>query len=98
MTADGGLLERDGVTGAVAGLVRAVGAGQGAALFVVGEPGLGKTAVLGHGRELAASAGLRTGFGRGHPMEGALPFGVLIQVLDGAGGQGLLEDQGLLRE
>jgi len=98
MTADGGLLERDGVTGAVAGLVRAVGAGQGAALFVVGEPGLGKTAVLGHGRALAASAGLRTGFGRGHPMEGALPFGVLIQVLDGAGGQGLLEDQGLLRE
>jgi DNA-binding CsgD family transcriptional regulator len=88
------LLERDGVTGAVAGLVGAVGAGRGGALFVIGEAGLGKTAVLGHGGDLAAAAGLRVGFGRGHPMEGALPFGVLVQVLDGAGGQGLLrEDQ-----
>jgi DNA-binding CsgD family transcriptional regulator len=94
MTADGGLLERDGVTGAVAGLVGAVGAGRGGALFVVGEAGLGKTALLGLGCELAAGAGLRVGSGRGHPMEGALPFGVLVQVLDAAGGQGLLrEDQ-----
>jgi DNA-binding CsgD family transcriptional regulator len=92
MTAGSGLLERDGVTGAVAGLVGAVGAGQAGALFVVGDAGLGKTAVLGHGRDLAAVAGLRTGFGRGHPMEGALPFGVLAQVLDEAGGRGLLRE------
>jgi DNA-binding CsgD family transcriptional regulator len=88
------LLERDGVVEAVAGLVGALGAGRAGALFVVGEAGLGKTAVLGRGRDLAAAAGLRTGFGRGHPMEGALPFGVLVQVLDEAGGHGLLrEDQ-----
>lgn len=61
---------------------------------MVGEPGLGKTAVRTRGRELAAPAGLKVGFGRGHPMEGTLPFGVLIQVLDGLGGHGLLrEDQ-----
>lgn len=88
------LLERDGVNEAVAALVDAVGRGQPDALFVVGEAGLGKTAVLSSGRELAASGGLMVGFGRGHPMEGALPFGVMVQVLDGIGGHGLLrEDQ-----
>ncbi len=92
MTVSGGLLERDGVTKAVAGLVEAVRGGQGGALFVVGEAGLGKTAVLGRGRDLAAAAGLRVGFGRGHPMESAVPFGVLIQGLDGAGGRGLLRE------
>ena len=92
MTVGGGLLERDGVTGAVAGLVGAVGAGRAGALFVAGEAGLGKTALLGYGRDLAAAAGLRIGSGRGHPMEGALPFGVLVQVLDAAGGPGLLRE------
>jgi DNA-binding CsgD family transcriptional regulator len=94
MTVGGGLLERDGATEAVAGLVGAVGEARAGALFVVGEAGLGKTAVLGCARDLAAAAGIRVGFGSGHPMEGALPFGVLIQALDQAGGQGLLrEDQ-----
>jgi AAA ATPase domain len=94
MAVSDGLLERDGVTAAVADLVGAVAAGRAGALFVVGEAGLGKTAVLGHGSDLATAAGLRAGSGRGHPMEGALPFGVLVQVLDGIGGQGLLrEDQ-----
>jgi DNA-binding CsgD family transcriptional regulator len=88
------LLERDGVNEAVGGLVDAVGRGQPDALFVVGEAGLGKTAVLASGRDRAATAGLTIGFGRGHPMEGALPFGVLVQVLDGLGGHGLFrEDQ-----
>ena len=79
MTVRGGLLERDGVIEAVAGLVSAVAAGQGGALFVAGEAGLGKTAVLEYGRGQADAAGLKPGFGRGHPMEGALPFGVLVQ-------------------
>jgi hypothetical protein len=92
MTARNGLLERDGVTEAVAGLVDAVNAGRPGALFVVGEAGLGKTAILERGRSLAAAAGLSTGFGRGHPMEGALPFGVLVQVLDDLGGHGLLRE------
>jgi DNA-binding CsgD family transcriptional regulator len=90
MTVVGGLLERDGATGAVAGLVNALGAGRAGALFVVGEAGLGKTAVLGCARGLAGAAGLAVGFGRGHPMEGAVPFGVLVQALDEAGGRGLL--------
>jgi len=94
MTVWGGLLERDGVMEAVAGLVCAVAAGQGGALFVVGEAGLGKTAVLECGRDEAVAAGLEPGSGRGHPMEGAVPFGVLVQVLDDLGGHGLLrEDQ-----
>lgn len=92
MTVRGGLLERDGVIEAVAGLVRAVVAGHGGALFVVGEAGLSKTAVLGYGRGQAGAAGIEPGFGRGHPMEGALPFGVLVQVLDDLGGHGLLQE------
>src|SRR5260370_28219282 len=94
MTVRGGLLERDGVIEAVAGLVRAVVGGRGGALFGVGEAGLGKTAILGCGRGQADAAGLKPGFGCGHPMEGALPFSVLVQVLDELGGHGLLrEDQ-----
>jgi ATP/maltotriose-dependent transcriptional regulator MalT len=86
------LLERDGVNEAVARLVDAVGQGRPDALFVIGEAGLGKTAVLTRGRELAAAAKLTVGFGRGHPMEGTLPFGALVQVLDGIGGHGLLRE------
>jgi hypothetical protein len=48
--------------------------------------------VLGCGRDLVAAAGLRVGFGRGHQMESAVPFGVLVQVLDDAGGRGVLRE------
>ena len=79
MTVSGGLLERDGVTGAVAGLVGRGRRGRAGALFVVGEAGLGKTAVLGAGCDLAAVAGLRTGVrpgasdGGGAAVRGAGP-------------------------
>jgi DNA-binding CsgD family transcriptional regulator len=86
------LLERAAVTDSVESLVGAVAAGRGAALLVVGEAGLGKTAVLRHGRDVAARAGLQVGSGSGHPMETALPFGLLAQALQDLGAGGLLAD------
>ncbi len=88
----GCLWERAAVTDSVESLVGAVVAGRGAALLVVGEAGLGKTAVLRHGRDVAARAGLRVGSGGGHPMETALPFGLLAQALQDLGAGGLLAD------
>jgi DNA-binding NarL/FixJ family response regulator len=94
MAASGGLLERESVLDAVGSLLEKVRAGQGGSLFVLGEAGLGKTAVLSHACGLAADAGMGTGLGRGNPMEIALPFGLLAQALDGVGARGLLgEDQ-----
>ena len=86
----GGLLERRGVIAAVGDLVGRVAAGGTGALFVVGEAGLGKTSVFDLAGRLAGGAGLVVGRGRGHPMETGLPFGLAAQVVEDAGGAGLL--------
>jgi DNA-binding CsgD family transcriptional regulator len=65
-------------------------AGGTGAVFVVGAAGLGKTSLIDQACRRAGRAGLAVGLGRGHPMEVSLPFGLMIQVLDGAGGRGLL--------
>ena len=64
--------------------------GRGGALFVVGEPGLGKTVVLDECGKLAG-ADFALGLGRGDPMETLLPFGLLGQAFEGMGGGRLLE-------
>jgi AAA ATPase domain len=87
---DSGLLERDDVIASAGRLVSGVAAGRGGALFVLAEAGLGKTSVVDQASRAAAAAGLTAGLGRGHPMETSLPFGVLAQALDGAGGRELL--------
>jgi DNA-binding CsgD family transcriptional regulator len=86
-----GLLERDQVTASLRGLVDAVAAGESGALFVLAEAGLGKTSLLDQACWFATAAGLAVGLGRGHPMETSLPFGVLMDALQGVGGQGVLE-------
>jgi DNA-binding CsgD family transcriptional regulator len=86
----GGLLERDDVIASAGRLVSGTAAGGSGALFLVAEAGLGKTSVIDHACRLAAQAGLAVGLSRGHPMETSLPFGLLGQALDGAGGRGLL--------
>jgi DNA-binding CsgD family transcriptional regulator len=94
MDPEGGLPERGDVTAAAGELVSRVSAGGAGALFVVGEAGQGKTSVVDLACGLARGAGVAVGLGRGHPMETSLPFGLVTQVLDGAGGRGLLgEDQ-----
>ena len=77
MTVSGGLLERDGVTKAVAGLVEAVRGGQGGALFVVGEAGLGKTSVLDRGCDgWPRRPGWRWGWAGASDGKRGLPFGL----------------------
>ena len=91
--ADSGLLEREAVIASASELVDRVASGSAGALFIVGEAGLGKTSVIGQSCEQAVSAGLTVGIARGHLMETGLPFGVLIQALDGLGGRGLLSGE-----
>lgn len=83
------MFERESVLGAVAGLLDRARDGAGGALFVVGEPGLGKTSVLAHTRRLAGSDFV-VGAAAGDPMETALPFGLAVQALAGLGGERLL--------
>jgi DNA-binding CsgD family transcriptional regulator len=85
-----GLLERDAVIASIEQMIRDVAAGGSAALYVLGEAGLGKTSVLDYARRQAGAAGLGVGFACGYPMETSLPFGLLMQALDKVGGRGLL--------
>ena len=88
-----GLMEREEVITSLGRLLSGVVASRSGALFVLGEAGLGKTSLIDQARQLAAEAGLVVGLGRGHPMETSLPFGMLIQGLDGVGGRGLLGEE-----
>jgi hypothetical protein len=90
----GGLLERDDVIASVDRLVSDLAPGSSGALFVLAEAGLGKTSAIDHACRQAAAAGLAVGFGRGHPMETSLPFGLLAQALDGVGERDLLREGG----
>jgi DNA-binding CsgD family transcriptional regulator len=82
-------LEREAVLAAITGLLDGVRDGRGAALFVVGEAGLGKTTSLSQARMLAVPA-VRVGLGRGDVMETSLPFGVLAAALGAVGNHDLV--------
>lgn len=71
--------ERDQTVAAIERLLDNARAGQGRALFLVGEAGLGKTTMLERARALAS--GLRVGLGRGDAAESNLPFGIMDQAL-----------------
>src|SRR6267378_2852333 len=68
---------------AIALVLERARAGQGQALFVIGEAGLGKTSVLEHARDLAG--GFAVGVGRGQAMEATLHFGIVSEALKGVG-------------
>jgi DNA-binding CsgD family transcriptional regulator len=87
---DEGLLERQDAVASVRELVSRVADGQAGAIFLVGEAGLGKTSLIDLACRLAGSAGLTVGAGRGDPMETGLPFGLVAQALEAAGGGGNL--------
>ncbi len=90
MPDSGGLLERDDVIASVERVLADLSAGRSAALYIIGEPGLGKTSLLELAADLAMRQGLATGHGRGRPMETTLPFGLMTQALEGLGASGLL--------
>lgn len=84
------MFERDALVRNIEHLLAAARQGTGGAIFVVGEAGLGKTAVLDRACKLAAPTA-RVGFGRADVMEAALPFGVMVQAIDDVGGPAVPE-------
>ena len=74
------LIGRDAEVRALTQLIgRAAGEGQ--CLVVLGDPGIGKTALLGAAREIARAAGFRVLTAVGVQSEAELPFAGLHQVL-----------------
>src|SRR5260221_10648120 len=70
------LLEREVVTASAGELAGRVAAGGTAALFVIGEAGLGKTSVLCSARPVPGPGGFAGGLGPRQPLGATLPFGV----------------------
>ncbi len=85
MAAGAHLWERDGQRAAAAATLAAARDGRGRALFFLGEAGLGKTALL---DEICGQADDDLVVARAYcdPMEAALPFGVLTQIVHDLGG------------
>ena len=75
------LAERERALQRIRDLLDRAVAGQGGALFILGEAGLGKSALLEYALELADGS-LSVGIGRADVAEAALPFGLLGQALE----------------
>ncbi len=73
--------EREGAQSAIRTLLDNALKGQGGALFVLGEAGLGKSTLLEYGLRLAAGR-MTVGVGRADVAEAVLPFGLIGQALE----------------
>ncbi len=74
--------------------------GQGAALFLFGEPGIGKTSLINEALERANERGFKALSGRASEFERDVPFGVLTDALEGELDllvEGMDDRHGLLR-
>ena len=76
------LLERDTELALLAGLVRDVAARRGGLILFEAPAGLGKSALMEHGAQMASSAGLLVLRARGHQLEQAFPWGVARSLLE----------------
>jgi DNA-binding CsgD family transcriptional regulator len=99
----GGFVGRGAEVGVLRGLVAAVAAGRGGVAWVEGEPGIGKSALVGEGLAGAGGLGCAVFAGAGDPLRARFPLGVMLDCLgvDGrsAGGErgeiaGLLRGEG----
>jgi DNA-binding CsgD family transcriptional regulator len=77
-----GLVGRAAELGRIDAALAGLRAGRPGAIELVGEPGIGKTALLDELRNRAAPAALLVLSGRAAQFERELPFGVLIDALD----------------
>lgn len=76
---------REGELTAVGDLLGALAAGEGRVLFVAGEPGIGKTALIAEVLERGRERGFQVLSGRAAEFERDLPFGVLADALEHRG-------------
>lgn len=77
------MVEREGITSAISRLLAAAARGSGGALFVLGGPGMGKTAVLDHACRSAGGFGVRRS--AAGVVEAPLAFGLAGSLGLGAG-------------
>ena len=77
------LLEREQATEAVSAALRGAARGEASVLFVVGEPGLGKTSILADC--CARASGFNLAWADCSELEQAIPFGLLDRLLGGLG-------------
>ncbi len=67
---------------ALDGVLERLGGGEGAALLVSGEPGIGKSRLLVEAGRRAAASGARVFEGQAAELERDFPFGVFVDALD----------------
>jgi DNA-binding CsgD family transcriptional regulator len=79
-----GLLEREGELGRLEALIAAARGGSGGAALIEGEPGIGKTALLGVACERGASAELGVLSARAGELESEFAWGVVRQLFESA--------------
>ncbi|WP_181923776.1 ATP-binding protein [Streptomyces inhibens] len=77
----GRLVGREAETATLKGLAASAVSGAGHAAFVVGEPGVGKTAVLGLAAVAAERAGMRVLHGAAQELEQRFPFALMSACL-----------------
>lgn len=78
----GCLVGREAETATLKALAASAVSGAGQAAFVVGEPGVGKTAVLGLAASTAERAGMRVLHGAAQELERRFPFALMSACLD----------------
>lgn len=76
------LIERDDELTRLRALVGSAVRGDGRVVLVVGEAGIGKTAILGAAREVASAAGLTALSARGGKLERDFAYGVVRQLYE----------------
>ncbi len=86
------LLEREGLLSRVHTVIERAIRGEGDALFIIGEGGLGKTSVL--RQAMADVSGVRIGLAEGVASESRLPFGLLQQAWEDLGREDLVMNAG----
>jgi len=76
------LLERDAQIAALQALADAARGGDGRFVVIEGSAGIGKTRLLGEGRAIAGSSGMRVLAARGGEFEGEFAYGIVRQLFE----------------
>ena len=76
------LLERAAQVAAIRGLADAARGGDGRLVVIEGSAGIGKTRLLGEGRAIADSLGMRVLSARGGEFEGEFAYGIVRQLFE----------------
>ncbi|WP_137991011.1 helix-turn-helix transcriptional regulator [Streptomyces vilmorinianum] len=88
----GELIGREAEMGQVVSLLTAARSGQGGAVFVTGEPGVGRTRLAAEALAVAAEADMATAQGRAGTVGSVVPYRPLVEALLSLARAGLLPD------